>query len=192
MGFITENLPRFDNVAFGAVSGAVNYVARLDGVSQYWQLTAPININIDYTVELMFVGGVISNQYARFYCLTNNDMSVDSGIDSDKFRASGGVTSLNGNNIFTGEPIPTSGNNKIETKLSVTGVIDSIGSFNGTRLINLPLYGFIIKDETGTIINEIPLTNKAQGATQLATVGNINAFMANYTPDVWEVDNANN
>ena len=34
--------------------------------------------------------------------------------------------------------------------------------------------------------NEIPLTNKAQGANQLATVGNINAFMPNYTEAVWK------
>lgn len=161
------------------------WVAQLDGVTQYWVLSEPINIEVDYTVGLMFIGGVISNQYARFYCLANNQMSVDSGIDSDKFRVSGGVTSLNDSNIFSGDPIPLSGENKIETKLSVTGMIDSIGSYNNSRFINLPLYGFVIKNAAGVVIHEIPLTNKAQGATQLATVGNINAFMPNYTEAVW-------
>lgn len=38
----------------------------------------------------------------------------------------------------------------------------------------------------GVLTNSIPLTNKSQGATQLATVGNINATMINYTGDEWE------
>ena len=38
----------------------------------------------------------------------------------------------------------------------------------------------------GEIIYAIPLTNKSQGATQLATVGSVNATMINYTGDEWE------
>lgn len=38
----------------------------------------------------------------------------------------------------------------------------------------------------GVLTNSITLTNKAQGATQLATVGNVNAFMPNYTEAVWQ------
>ena len=34
--------------------------------------------------------------------------------------------------------------------------------------------------------NEIPLTNRSQGATQLPTVGNVSATMVNYSEDVWE------
>lgn len=162
-------------------------VARLNGTDQYWQLSEAITIDVNYSIELMFVGGQVSSLYARFYSLTNNDMTVDSaGEYFDKFRVIGGETLLNSVEIVTGDPIPTSGANKLETKLSASGVIEYIGSFNGTRLINLPLYGFVVKDELGTVINEIPLTNKAQGATQLATVGNVNATMVGYTPDVWE------
>ena len=41
----------------------------------------------------------------------------------------------------------------------------------------------------GTIINEIPLTNRNQGSTQLATIGDVNAFMTDYAEDVWKNKN---
>ena len=47
----------------------------------------------------------------------------------------------------------------------------------------------ILIDEV--ITYKMPLANKPQGATQLATVGNVNATMANYSSDVWESGNAN-
>ena len=46
------------------------------------------------------------------------------------------------------------------------------------------IYGFEF-EINGVLTNKIPLTNKSQGATQLATVGNVNAFMPNYTEAVW-------
>ena len=57
--------------------------------------------------------------------------------------------------------------------------------FNYTRTSSGTIKMFRVRDSSGVVVNEIPLTNKSQGATQLATVGNVNAFMPNYTEAVW-------
>ena len=52
MGFITENLPRFDKVAFGAVSGAVDYVYALkSSVYDYAELTSEVTVPDDGIVS---------------------------------------------------------------------------------------------------------------------------------------------
>ena len=170
---------------FKPLTPLINYVARLNGADQYWQLSGPINVENDDRIGISFIGGVITNSYARFFASDNNSFSVDANIDGATFRVSSGVSTLDGAIINTGEPIPTVGKHDIILETANAGVLNTLGEFNGSRFNNLPLYSFFI-ERNGTVIHQIPLTNKAQGATQLATVGNVNATMVNYDESVWE------
>lgn len=164
-------------------------VARLDGATKSWQLTSPINLIANDVVELSFVGGQISNAFAMFFESDSRNFYLSTTSDSLNFRvkAAFGTPMLNGQeieNMIT--PVPASGVNNISAATVGAEVLSYITSRAGSSLfLNLAVYNFRVR-RNGVVIHEIPLTNKSQGATQLATVGNVNATMLNYTGDEWE------
>lgn len=164
------------------------WVAQLDGATQSWQLTTPISLIANDIVELSFIGGQVSNAYAMFFESDSRNFYISATADSLNFRAKAafGTPMLNDQPIDSNiTPIPTSGENTISAATVGEEVMSYITSRAGSSLfLNLAVYNFrVIRN--GVVIHEIPLTNKAQGATQLATVGDINAFMPNFTDAVW-------
>lgn len=170
----------------GAVSSPKVEVARLDGATQYWQLSDPIPIQVEDQIEFMFIGGSVTNSFAAFVGATNFSVRFDVDTTATFLREQGSSATLNGLPVDSGvTPVPSNGENSVLISSLSTGSLEQISSIGGSRLMNLPVYNFrVIRN--GVVIHEIPLTNKAQGATQLATVGNVNATMVGYTPDVWE------
>lgn len=168
------------------------WVAKLNGSTQSWQLTSPIQLIADDVVELGFIGGTVSTPFAMFFESESRNFYISTTSDTLSFRvkATFGTPTLNGqlidNNVT---PIPPSGENVI-TAATVGGeVLSYIASRSGSSLfLNLAVYDFRIR-RNGTIINEIPLTNRNQGSTQLATIGDVNAFMTDYAEDVWKNKN---
>lgn len=162
------------------------WVYRLDGASQYLKLTAPINLIPLDVVEIDFIGGAVSNGFAAFIGTTNFAVRFDVDTTKSFLREQGLDATLNGISVNSGSTqVPESGENKASLLVSSSGVLEEISSIAGSRLMNLPVYNLrVIRN--GTVINEIPLTNKSQGATQLATVGNVNATIINFTEDGWE------
>ena len=131
------------------------WVAQLDGAMQSWQLTAPISLVTAESLNFRVK--------AAFGTPMLNDQPIDSNIT----------------------PIPSGGDNTIIAATVGAEALSYITSRAGSSLfLSLAVYNFRVI-RSGVVIHEIPLTNKAQGATQLATVGNINAFMPNYTDAVW-------
>jgi len=169
--------------------GDINYVAQLDGATQSWQLTSPITLIANDVVELSFVGGQVSNAFAMFLESDSRNLYLSTTADSLNFRvkAAFGTPTLNSqlidNNVT---PIPSSGNNTISAATVGEEIMSYVTSRSGSSLfLNLAVYNFRVI-RSGAVIHEIPLNNKPQGATQLATVGNVNAFMPNYTEAVWK------
>lgn len=188
----------------------VNYVARLDGVSQYWQLSEAI----------------IIPQGAAYKIYIDTDLSASNGDVVQTYMGSGDPNTdfwwyRNGTDVkscivrfFNSEFVSFVFSEAISGVVSV----ESDGSnltieSNGQRVsrpssmmldgFSISLIGYrgyyayakgVMKDFkveiNGVLTHSIPLTNREQGATQLATVGNVNATMPNYTPDVWEVYSA--
>ena len=164
------------------------WVAQLDGAMQSWQLTAPISLIANDIVELSFIGGQVSNAYAMFLESDSRNFYISVTAESLNFRvkAAFGTPMLNDQPIDSNiTPIPSGGDNTIIAATVGAEALSYITSRAGSSLfLSLAVYNFrVIRN--GVVIHEIPLTNKAQGATQLATVGNINAFMPNYTDAVW-------
>ena len=165
------------------------WVAQLDGVTQYWQFTEEIPLPIGYSYEMAVLYDA-DNQSTNDYLATGEgDTNSPLFFVSREFLDSGSVGRLSA-------PVVDGGNNRLPydnnfhtvvvTSLSSQATVGILGArFNYTRTSSGIIKLFRVRDSSGTVINEIPLTNKAQGATQLATVGNVNAFMANYTEAVW-------
>lgn len=175
----------------GFVSGALepvkNYVARSDGVSQYWELSEPVNILPNDVIRFGLSKFTDVGAFRRFFGSSDFTFSLDSGADGDKFRLRRVTDGLINGETITSDVtlIPTTGSNDVEVVSGEIRSISTLLSLGTTNLASAAMYEFrVIRN--GTVIHEIPLTNRSQGATQLATVGNVNATMVGYNPDVWE------
>lgn len=103
----------------------------------------------------LFTGGVLSVEFPT-------DLTVTVKVD--------GVT------VVDGQPIARGGT---RTPTGKTTLMSRHGFYKAGAVINFKHY------QDDVLINEIPLTNKAQGATQLATTGSVSATLTNYTENVW-------
>lgn len=201
---------------FRPLAPLINYVARLNGTDQYWQLsesTLVTGSDYIYTSIEVYIGGEFpsSNQsiiggsgggspaagnFTIFLNGAAGGVSVQLprvGQSSTYFSANGDfvINSFNLIEFYSDENNlyirVNGGAASQESRVEIADFsIDRLGTWGSGLLL-----GGILKDFKMSINNvnyEIPLTNKAQGATQLATVGNVNATMVGYTPDVWEVD----
>lgn len=184
------------------------YVARLDGATKYWQLSEPIPVleNQDYKLTLYIQGernnfeGVFegtdlwfrfmdqdSVDFFRHYGQLSLDGVTSTALDWKGVNPRNGE--LNKLSIIRSEGITYSQINDGDIKIegsSFNGAfeISSLGKYASNNFLGV-IYGFEFEID-GVLTNSIPLTNKDQGATQLATVGNINAAMINFTGDEWE------
>lgn len=177
-----------------SAKAVVNYVARLDGVSQYWQFTGNVTIPINGSIEIDLLydpNTSIDNDYI---------LCSESSTSTSSFFLSREVIGVGGSGIISSYTIDGQNSNSLpyDNKFHTikyefdnsSGSLRFLGvRFNIQQLSSGIFKSFRVKDGSGNVINEIPLTNKEQGATQVATVGSVNAFMPNYSSDVWEVDN---
>lgn len=178
----------FRSTIKNALEPVINYVARL-GDGQYWQLSGGgITIPSGGSMEFEFIAP--DDSYG------GSAASFFDNANRDRFRVLGGVYNIAGCSVYVDGLQVFSGDNPVIDGLrhavrvepnQLMNILIFGASFTGVdSSVPAPLFGLSIYDENDTLINEIPLTNKAQGATQLPTVGNVSATMIGYTPDVWE------
>lgn len=171
-------------------TGSIEWVAQPDGATQYWQLTEEIQIPDGGSIELDLLYDS-TNQSSVEYILTsegNSDTSLFfTARELLRSGSSGYISDIIVDNVNT-EALPYDSNFHT-IKCVVSGNLAKVGvlgaRFSYERNCSGIIKMFTVKDQNGTVINEIPLTNKTQGATQIATVGSVNAFMPNYTDAVW-------
>lgn len=184
------------------------FAARLDGATQSWELSEPILIpeNTDFEIVFTLSGtntsleGVLEGTDLFLRFLTSADITffnenAQMGISGTTFALltlSNGITRDGDIKKITiarqGDVIVSKINDEEfrQDRSSVTGgfTIKDLAKYS-TSLFGGLFYEFEVSIN-GVFTNSIPLTNKAQGATQLANVGSVNAFMFNYTEAVWE------
>lgn len=185
----------------GNSNPVVSYVAELNGTDQSWEFSSPVSLGeaddckirlkltLNRNTTQVIYGGGSSPE--RLYIGTENgNWLIGNGTDridtlvaspigvelATELVLSGGVFKLtvNGSVVYE-QPI------KYSTSKNLTG----ISNLSGFRVFGFA-YDFQV-EIGGVTTNSIPLTNKPQGATQIATIGGINATMTNYDESVWKV-----
>ena len=191
------------------IAQVVQWVTRTDGVSQYWQLSEPIVIpaNKDFRITQTILGtnnsfeGLLDSTDSSFWLRlmpTSQGRNIQGWIIDDYISSvPHSDVNLRDGNYHT---VTLSRVNGVIYVIYDGNIIEEITKADGFNIHRLARFstaefGGVYKDFEvsigGVLVNQIPLTNKGQGATQLATVGDVNAFMPNYSSDVWEVDSAN-
>ncbi|GAA61826.1 hypothetical protein P20652_3715 [Pseudoalteromonas sp. BSi20652] len=199
--------PALTNALTNAIRSAFSYiptnleqwVARLDGFSQHWVLSSPFTVTEGQRIELSIYGVTTENERMTLFGQYGQDGDSLNIHDRGQvhFRTGDGHVSdlsLDGSTpAIIADPFRYDGLSHEITatiKSGFTVSTDKFGAAANGGLFRYYLSGAVhnIKhyDVDGTLLLDLPLTNKSQGATQLATVGNISATMLNYTEDVWE------
>lgn len=189
--------PMLANVAL-----QVKWVAKTDGATQYWFLSKQIVVPKDSECKITLVANpdIINTEWIPVVSGSNFSLNLTKSGPSAGFirmildgrglwgsaweagqEASMGLerTTTNSLRTFYNDLYSSSSTYDVDI------LIDEIGR---RPVSSFTFAGYIKSIEIeidGVITNQISLTNKAQGATQLATVGNVNATMANYNNTVW-------
>jgi len=162
------------------------WVAQLDGVIQHWQLTSAIELQVGGRVEIELYR---LNNYFKLFDSTSDrfDVTVFNGAITERndciIYVNGALTNqVQSSSVEYAIVLEREASVQDETRKEIS----IIGArFNSVEFLHGYVKNFRVYNSLGVLTNEIHLTNKAQGATQLATVGNVNAFMPNYTEAVW-------
>lgn len=162
----------------------------MDGATQSWIFSEEIPlIDGDQITFSILANDAHQSGIASIFSYIGayrNLLRVDGGV----FVTSFGDVAENGQVVTE---LATDG--KVHTyTLSLTSSTPAIyyvgAQYDGANLIrhlSNAVFDIVITRPSVGVILDLPLTNKSQGATQLATVGSVNAFMPNYTPDAWEL-----
>lgn len=180
------------------------WVAQPDGATQYWVLSGPITApaNADFKASFYINGvndsfeGLFSSSDPQSWLRllpSNNSVNLQGQLGAGYYQAipftelnlRDGVTKKLSVERVSGRMRFVIDDTFIFNSSTLTAAfsIETLAKFGGDYFGGV-IYGFEF-EINGVLTNQIPLTNKAQGATQLATVGNVNAFMPNYTDAVW-------
>lgn len=185
----------------GFVSGGdapENYVARLDGVSQYWQLSQGVPVGVGDRIKFNISAPLsnyatvfASNNSVSVWCYIEDENRIVIRVNETSFLGIGFDSIISGDVTLDFYPDRIECYNKGVTRTRYDAVpnftIERLGSRESTfGILEGYIKDFQLSVMGGNTTNEIPLTNKAQGATQLPTVGTVSATMVNYTSDVWE------
>lgn len=179
--------PLMIQTGFGKRS-AKNYVARLDGLTQAWQFSEPLNLLVGDDIYMSYTDIATDGSRSYFFGDEAYQFALFSTVDAIYFDGYALNSTVNGNTI-TNEvtEIPAEGINELKLVPGRAGSPTFLGArvSDSSYKMNGAIFNFKVV-RGGEIIHEIPLTNKSQGATQLPTVGSVSATMINYTEAVWQ------
>jgi hypothetical protein len=166
------------------------WVAQSDGATQYWQLSEPIPLLSGYKVryKINVAGGNSNVAYIHGNSKQSGSLYVYLSPISGQLSFLGSINEkLDGVPFVNNSEVQLGVEYEVEFEVSSNKDIATLFRFQDVEKYTAGyIYDLEVLNELGVVVNKIPLTNKAQGATQLATVGSINATMINYTGDEWE------
>ncbi len=195
-----------------ALVSVIKYVYRLNGFSQHSLLSSPLiaGDNDDFTLKIkadrgsrtagcFLVTSMVGDEYGiniystGDYSIGEGKISVFRLVNSPVVEGLSSSTDLDIevsrlSGVWT---ITVNGVSDTRTPTSEPPAIATSTDSNLGRRVSGGFYydGYISNLEyylNGTLTNSIPLTNKAQGATQLPTVGNVSATIVGYDENDWE------
>jgi len=156
-----------------------DYIASLDGLRQAWVLSTPINYSPGDRVY------ITSSQPGASYDTligTTNNSTLLRRSSNGSIVFGGCTVRLNGAELVSGATQWPVGESYFEVTFTVAGTLAALCVRSESNSTYFEGYAKNFADSIG---HEIPLNNKNQGSTQLATAGNINATMSEYDESVW-------
>lgn len=174
------------------VSSTGPWMAVSDGVTKYWTLTEAIPIPVGGTIEFDLFRPTDSLGMSEYILSGESDTDTScyyNGQSSLFLGVSGYLTNLTVDGLVDNISPADGTFHKISVEsTNIAANLKNLGCrFSFERVLLGAFKNLTVKDSDGTILNQIPLTNKNEGSTQIATVGNVNAIMANYTGDEWRI-----
>lgn len=179
----------------------VNYVAKTDGFSQYWQtsgfinmqagdeMTTSVRIDSFSTSSYVFDDGRFETGTRPYLLVGRNTRQITNISGYYDLYIDGVFIDLSTNKFWPND------NDYHDVRIVALQSMD-VTRFCARFFGPSDYLEGVVKDIYFTRASgnlSLPLTDREQGATQSPIEGSISLTMANYTPDVWEVDNdANN
>lgn len=206
-GILNKKVLGYELFDTSPISIAKNWVSSLDGITQSWQLSKPIAVPALRVFEIK-IGFYIPYESINLWrCLV-----AGSGFSAKASKRDGNVpygirVHIGGTDYELAsawaydeyQEIAIGADNLGNWYIRFKGAVKSFTSNTSFQIERLCRDGIVggndyligyVKNFSvslgGTMFSSIPLTNKDQGATQLATIGDVNAFMLNFTEAVWK------
>jgi len=184
--------------SLGSYNIVKNYIYKLDGSNKYINFSDPLLLTSDCEISLDVILGSNTTQVIygdgsspeRFYIGTENgNWLVGNGTDRVDTMSPAGISVINETVVtLSGGVFKLAVNSVVvyeqPIKYSTAKDLDGISTLSGFRMLG-SAFNFTLS-KSGTVTNSIPLTNKAQGATQLPTVGSVSATIVGYNENDWE------
>lgn len=164
------------------------FVAELDGATQYWELSEPIALSTGYKVELKVTRPSGPSERKQWFA-SGDTLRIN-------VQRTNIIEEVGGDLLIDGTPItnyiteyPIDGETHL-LEYNITTESISLSNLGAAPSGMEKLGGWVselkVLDSQGTLIYAIPLTNRENGPLQLGTVGNVNATLVNYTEAVWK------
>lgn len=166
------------------------WVPQLNGTDQYWTFSESIPVPQGGTLSFNLRRPISSERSSEYLVSGAADTNtvLAFGNESDLFvGTSGYLSNLRIDGVVKSTLAADGAFHTVEAN-STTNLaeVKNLGCrFTFERLLLGVITDFTVRDAEGVITNHLQLTNKDQGAIQLATVGNVNATMVGYSEDVW-------
>jgi len=177
-------------VSNNATLSVTSYAYQLDSLTSKFVLSSPITVAIGDKITVNVIcspNTITGSSYSRFIGSEDFTITVDTGVDGNKFRLLGCTAKLGGVSIASDvTPIPTDlVARDLEVTLTKSGTIAAIAGLKDTsgRSINAKMRYLSFTRAAGNRF--IPLNKVSQGGAQLPTVGTISASILNYNPAGW-------
>jgi len=173
-----------------AILGVTSYAFKLDGLSQYFSMDTPINLAVGDKTIFKFKAAASNGATRVLFCnAENTDIYKVYLLGGTNIQGINGLhtTKLDGVTISNNHVMPTDGNiHEIEFTHLNNGNIKIIGATPvPSAFSNQSFFDLRFIRAAGNIT--IPLNNKSQGSSQLATIGSRIANIINYNPAGWLV-----
>ncbi len=174
-----------------ATPPAIQCAVKLNGIDQYWQLSGEVSVPDGGSIELDLMYNS-TNESDIDYVLTSNANSDTSIFFTVRELLKAGSSGYISSVLVDGKStnmLPY--DNKFHTiKCIISGNLSKVyilgARYNYSRNSSGTIKMFRVKDSGGTVLNEIPMTDKTQGATQFATVGDVNAILMGSSDITWD------
>lgn len=181
-----------DGVWYYVNQGGEGVVTRqyyqLDGIGSYIVQVANINLTPSTPVSLMFRRFAKVSQYERFFGSTDFALSLDTGINGDKFRLIGGTATLDGSPIVSDvTTIPTDdAPHEIIFTPTLSSSITRFGDVSGggtSRKIKATLYDIKVGDGS---LHHYPVNDGPSAGGVVTNLGSAgNASLVNEIVGDW-------